>query len=121
MINYKITFYSILKRTIIFCLISTLFTNCNNQNKNTAKIKAIESADAELTAPPFVPKPLGNRAAMKLKVSMEIIEKEGEMADGVKYIYWTFGGSVPGSFIRTRVGDEIEFHLKNHPNNKGSP
>ena len=29
-----------------------------------------------------------------------------------------FGGSVPGSFIRTRVGDEVEFHLKNHPNNK---
>ncbi len=49
---------------------------------------------------------------------MEIIEKEGEMADGVKYVYWTFGGSVPGSFIRTRIGDEVEFHLKNHPDNK---
>ena len=49
---------------------------------------------------------------------MEILEKEGEMADGVSYVYWTFGGSVPGSFIRTRVGDEVEFHLKNHPDNK---
>ncbi|HAV55319.1 MAG TPA: nitrite reductase, copper-containing, partial [Aequorivita sp.] len=28
------------------------------------------------------------------------------------------GGTVPGSFIRTRVGDEVEFHLKNHPDNK---
>ena len=46
---------------------------------------------------------------------MEIIEKEGEMADGVKYVYWTFGGSVPGSFIRTRIGDEVEFHLKTIP------
>jgi nitrite reductase (NO-forming) len=73
---------------------------------------------AELTAPPFVPKPIGNRAATKLIVNMEIKELEGEMVDGVKYTYWTFGGSVPGSFIRTRVGDEVEFHLKNHPDNK---
>lgn len=73
---------------------------------------------AELTAPPFVPKPVGNRKPMKLKVSMEITEEEGVMADGVTYVYWTFGGSVPGSFIRTRVGDEVEFTLKNHPDNK---
>ncbi|UOK42635.1 MULTISPECIES: copper-containing nitrite reductase [Flavobacterium] len=73
---------------------------------------------AELTAPPFVPKPVGNRPAKKLIVNMEIKEMEGEMADGVKYTYWTFGGSVPGSFIRTRVGDEVEFHLRNHPDNK---
>ena len=73
---------------------------------------------AELTSPPFVPKPVGNRAPTKLIVNMEIIEEQGEMADGVKYNYWTFGGSVPGSFIRTRVGDEVEFTLKNHPDNK---
>ena len=30
---------------------------------------------------------------------MEIKEIEGEMADGVKYVYWTFGGSVPGSLL----------------------
>ena len=46
---------------------------------------------------------------------MEIKEIEGEMADGVKYVYWTFGGSVPGSFIRTRVGDEVQFTLKKSP------
>lgn len=74
--------------------------------------------EAELTQPPFVPKPIGDRKPKKLVVKMEIIEKEGEMADGVRYIYWTYGGSVPGSFIRTRVGDEVEFHLKNHPDNK---
>ena len=49
---------------------------------------------------------------------MEILEKEGELTDGVRYVFWTFGGTVPGSFIRTRVGDEIEFHLQNHPDNK---
>ena len=73
---------------------------------------------AELTAPPFVPAPVGNRSAKKLLVNMEILEKEGTMTDGVQYVYWTFGGSVPGSFIRTRIGDEVEFTLSNHPENK---
>jgi nitrite reductase (NO-forming) len=36
----------------------------------------------------------------------------------VDYVFWTFGGDVPGSFIRVRVGDEIEFHLNNHQDNK---
>jgi nitrite reductase (NO-forming) len=82
------------------------------------KIKVEGQKVAELTAPPLVPKPIGDRPAMRLVVNMEIKEQEGEMVDGTKYVYWTFGGSVPGSFIRTRVGDEIEFHLKNHPDNK---
>ncbi|WP_177734528.1 MULTISPECIES: copper-containing nitrite reductase [Flavobacterium] len=82
------------------------------------KIKVVGEQVAELTSPPFVPKPIGNRAATKLIVNMEIKELEGEMTAGVKYVYWTFGGSVPGSFIRTRIGDEVQFHLKNHPDNK---
>lgn len=77
-----------------------------------------KSQEAELTAPPFVPKPVGNRKATTLIIDMEIIEEEGELADGVKYVFWTFGGTVPGSFIRGRVGDEVEFTLKNHPDNK---
>ena len=81
-------------------------------------IKVNGTMDAELTAPPFVPAPVGDRPAKKLFVDMEILEQEGTMTDGVQYIYWTFGGSVPGSFIRTRVGDEVEFTLKNHPDNK---
>jgi nitrite reductase (NO-forming) len=37
------------------------------------------------------------------------------LADGVDYHFWTFDGHVPGSFIRVREGDLVEFHLKNHP------
>ena len=81
-------------------------------------IPATREMMAELTAPPNVPRGVGKRKAKKLIVNMEVLEEEGEMTDGVKYVYWTFGGSVPGSFIRTRVGDEVEFHLKNHPDNK---
>ncbi|REG98576.1 copper-containing nitrite reductase [Flavobacterium aquicola] len=102
----------------VFCITSCGKKEEEHDAKYYEKIKVEGQKEAELTAPPLVPKPVGDRPAMKLVVNMEIKEQEGEMADGVKYTYWTFGGSVPGSFIRTRVGDEVEFHLKNHPDNK---
>ena len=111
-------------KVIAFALFaSASFLSCDKkEEKHNAEyyenITVEGQKEAELTAPPFVPKPIGDRAATKLVVNMEIKEIEGEMVDGVKYNYWTFGGSVPGSFIRTRVGDEVEFHLKNHPDNK---
>jgi len=116
-----------MKQTNLIFLISiALFAfACSNPSEKKAK-KSVDATsipvdgemEAELTSPPLVPKPIGDRAAKKLIVHMEILEQEGEMANGVSYVYWTFGGSVPGSFIRTRVGDEVEFHLKNHPDNK---
>ncbi|MDN3492274.1 copper-containing nitrite reductase [Winogradskyella bathintestinalis] len=97
-------------------------TSCSNDEKkessDTAGIPVSREMIAELTSPPNVPTPIGRRKAKKLIVNMEILEEEGELTDGVKYVYWTFGGSVPGSFIRTRVGDEVEFTLSNHPDNK---
>lgn len=81
-------------------------------------MKTYGSLVANLTSPPNVPRPIGNRSAKKLIIEMEIIEKESEIANGVTYVFWTFGGTVPGSFIRGRVGDEVEFTLKNHPDNR---
>lgn len=109
------------RTNILLCsfFILLLLGSCKKEEAlNYAKIATEGEMEAELTSPPHVPKPVGNRTAMKLKLNMEIKEQEGTMTDGVKYTYWTFGGSVPGSFIRTRVGDEVEFHLKNHPDNK---
>ena len=105
-------------------VIASLFlVGCNSTNQekkvvDATKIAVSGTMEAELTAPPFVPASVGDRSAKKLIVNMEILEQEGTMTDGTTYIYWTFGGSVPGSFIRTRVGDEVEFTLSNHPDNK---
>lgn len=71
----------------------------------------------DLVAPPMVPEAVGDRSAKKVVVTLEIIEKIGELADGTQYNFWTFNGTVPGTFIRARVGDEIELHLKNNENN----
>lgn len=70
---------------------------------------------AELTAPPMVPKPITRDYATKVIVDLEVTEKTMRLADGVDYTFWTFGGTVPGRFIRVREGDEVEFRLENHP------
>ena len=73
---------------------------------------------AVLTSPPNVPPPTNRKAPAKVIVELEVVEKEMQISEGVSYTFWTFGGSVPGSFIRVRQGDTVEFHLKNHPSSK---
>ncbi|MBY0364668.1 nitrite reductase, copper-containing [Roseateles aquatilis] len=77
-----------------------------------APIKAV------LTSPPHVPPPITRKYPAKVIVELEVVEKEMPISEGVNYTFWTFGGTVPGSFIRVRQGDTVEFHLKNHPSSK---
>ena len=77
-----------------------------------------EPIKAVLTSPPEVPPPTGRTAPAKVIVELEVIEKELPIAEGATYTFWTFGGTVPGSFIRVRQGDTVEFHLNNHPDSK---
>jgi nitrite reductase (NO-forming) len=51
-------------------------------------------------------------------VELETIEKTMRLADGVEYAFWTFGGQVPGNFIRVREGDLVELTLKNNASSK---
>jgi nitrite reductase (NO-forming) len=74
--------------------------------------------NAVLTDAPNVPPPITRHYATKVVVDLEVQELTKRLADGVEYVFWTFGGSVPGKFIRVREGDEVEFHLHNHQDNK---
>jgi nitrite reductase (NO-forming) len=51
-----------------------------------------------------------------VRVDLEAVELVGRLADGATLNYWTFNGKVPGPFIRVRVGDTVEVHLKNRAN-----
>jgi nitrite reductase (NO-forming) len=77
-----------------------------------------EPVHAVLTSPPNVPPPTQRNSPAKVIVDLEVKEVDMEIAEGVTYTFWTFGGTVPGSFIRVRQGDTVEFHLKNHPDSK---
>ncbi|MFA7616690.1 MAG: copper-containing nitrite reductase [Moheibacter sp.] len=111
-------------RTLIITALFTMAA-CKQNNSlyadsgiNSENIKTDGTTQVmDLVAPPFVPAAVGDRSAKKLVVTLEILEKIGELADGTQYNFWTFNGTVPGTFIRARVGDEIELHLKNNENN----
>src|SRR5688572_1747979 len=78
------------------------------------ELPAIKGSEvAQLTAPPMVPAAIRRNYATKVTVNLEVTEKTMRLADGVEYEFWTFGGTVPGSFIRVREGDLVEFKLIN--------
>ncbi|HET9949440.1 MAG TPA: multicopper oxidase domain-containing protein, partial [Longimicrobiales bacterium] len=66
---------------------------------------------AVLTDAPHVPPPITRDYATHVVVELETVEVTKELAPGVTYTFWTFGGSVPGKFIRVREGDEVELRL----------
>lgn len=63
--------------------------------------------------PAAVPPPIGTRGPQEVTVDLETVELQGRMADGSSYHYWTFNGTVPGPFLRVRVGDTVHVKLKN--------
>jgi nitrite reductase (NO-forming) len=64
-------------------------------------------------APNDLPPPIGKREPQTVRVDLLSVELEGRLAEGTTFGYWTFNGKVPGPFIRVRVGDTIDIHLKN--------
>lgn len=80
------------------------------------KVKGTETA--VLTDAPNVPPPIKRNYSTKVIVNLEVREVQEKLADGVQYTFWTFGGKVPGKFIRIREGDLVEFHLNNHASSK---
>jgi nitrite reductase (NO-forming) len=102
-----------------------LATACGNKRKGLSTSSPsggtetpIETIVAQPTHAPEVPPPTHRFRPAKVVVDLEVREVVREIADGVKYTFWTFGGQVPGRFIRVRQGDTVELHLQNHPDNK---
>lgn len=73
---------------------------------------------AELTHAPNVPKPLTYTSPKVVKVHFDVHEKIAKIGDSTEYMVWTFGGEVPGNFIRVRQGDMVDFTLTNASDSK---
>lgn len=70
--------------------------------------------------PADLPGPLNRETTETVRVDLETIEVSARLDDGSSYEFWTFNGKVPGPFVRVRVGDTVEVHLKNAENSKVS-
>jgi copper-containing nitrite reductase len=68
---------------------------------------------ALLLPPPQVPPAITRTAPAKVLVELETTERRGTLASGVEYTFWTFGGTVPGPFLRVREGDTVQITLTN--------
>ena len=86
--------------------------NAQSQGQAGAATKAV------LTDAPQVPPRITRSQPSKVVVDLEVTEVTLPISDGVDYTFWTFGGRVPGKFIRVRQGDTVEFHLMNHPDSR---
>ncbi|WP_338411847.1 copper-containing nitrite reductase [Pseudoalteromonas nigrifaciens] len=100
------------KHTLWVPLIAILFSG------NLLAASNLKTEQAILTPPPMVPPAINRDHSAKVVINLETREQVGRIADGVEYVFWSFGETVPGSFIRVREGDEIEFNLSNHPSSK---
>lgn len=118
-----------LKRMILTLILvssfSILFFSCKTGTGNSTSESNIDTVltgtvTAELTEAPNVPKPLTYTSPKKVIVHLESIEKVMPISDSSEYTFWTFGGHVPGNFIRVRQGDLVDFTLTNSPDSKNS-
>jgi len=65
---------------------------------------------ASLSSAPAI-RPL-DRSAVKT-IRLDVVNRVIEIAPGVHFNAWTFGGQVPAPVIRARVGDRIKFRMTN--------
>ena len=80
-------------------------------------VEALPVIEATLGRAPNAAPPVDRDQPAKVIVKIEVRELKKDLAEGVQYTFWTFGGGVPGPMIRVRRGDIVEFHLMNHPDN----
>jgi len=110
---------------ILALLFSVSLTGCTGQadaaEAGVNRAVPIHSPSEEITGQeiavvthaPDVPPPITRTHPTRVIVNLETIETVAQIADSVEYPVWTFGGKVPGTFIRVREGDLVELHLHN--------
>ena len=80
----------------------------------TPKPPAQAIVEADISRDPTdLPPPLSKRVPKTVRVNLLSVEVEGRLAEGTTFGYWTFNGKIPGPFLRVRVGDTVDIHLKN--------
>lgn len=114
----KTLFTTLFRRLVIGISLSLVFSSTFIQAAETA-VSGLERVTQTLVAPPFLPK--HNQVAMGepkvVAMTMEVVEKEMEIADEVFVQAMTFEGSNPGPMIVVHQGDYVELTLKNPATN----
>lgn len=88
--------------------------SCNLSGEEPIDISRIPKEEAILTTAPNVPPQITRDHSVVLQVPLTTNTKVNQLTSQYKYEQWNFNGTVPGPFIRARVGDVVELSLTNH-------
>lgn len=87
---------------------------CNLAGEEPIDISKIPKEEAILTTAPNVPPQITRDYPVVLQVPLTTNTKMKQLTSQYKYEQWNFNGTVPGPFIRARVGDVVELSLTNN-------
>jgi len=79
----------------------------------SSEISKFPKEEAILTSAPHVPPSITRDYSVLLQVPLTATTKVVQLTSPYKYEQWTFNDTVPGPFIRARVGDVVELALTN--------
>jgi nitrite reductase (NO-forming) len=82
----------------------------------TARAVVASIAPEIVRDPTDLPPPIRARPPQVVRVDLQTTELKGQLDDKITYNFWTFNGKIPGPFVRVRVGDTVEVHLRNDEN-----
>lgn len=94
----------------------TMDTPADSGSGRLYDINSFEGVTDIARDPTDLPPPITRRTPETVRVDLETVEVEARLSDNTTYQFWTFNGRVPGPFVRVRVGDTVEVHLKNNEN-----
>ena len=77
---------------------------------NPADFKQVSNISKSATD---LPPPIKRTTSKTIEINLTATEVTAEIAPVISYHYWTFNDTVPGPFLRVRVGDTIKLSLHN--------
>ncbi|WP_101294752.1 copper-containing nitrite reductase [Halegenticoccus soli] len=91
---------------------STPTTDAEPSRKATKPVVDRVAAD-----PTDIPGPIDRSEPAAVDVTLEAEEVTAELEDGTTFDYMTYGGQIPGPFVRVRVGDTVNLTFRNPEGN----
>lgn len=77
------------------------------------RVNVLEAPASPIAYAPEVPRPIHRKSPARIVVELDSSIRDIALRPDVYYKAWTFNGTVPGPFIRTRVGDTLEIGVTN--------
>ncbi len=82
------------------------------------EVVTVEEAPSLAKDPADIPGPIAAEGPREVNLDLYTTERLGRLADGTNFTFWTFNDTVPGPFLRVRVGDTVHVTLTNDESSK---